>query len=967
MILTDTPVDAFDKISMDIVGPLPFTNTGNSYILTIQDNLTKYSLAIPLANITSEDIAEAFTEHFICKFAASPKAILTDQGPNFISSLMKKFARAFHIKQYRTSAFHPQSNGSLERSHHVLVEKPTRFFSKFQKRDLRLFSIDIADSPSNERIKIPHKVLVRYLGIQMDNLARMSKHGDIQLNKARKAFYSCGRLFYSRNLSDRAKIICYMLLIRPIMTYAAPTWFNVNAATMEKLRKKEREEQPRMVRRQAILGLKTEQIRKPPSILLSDLGFNGEEATLMIDTGSDLNVIKRSAVSPNIPIFTDTLFDLNGITDGLLSTIGYIKIRTLNTEIIIHVVEDLPIKQDGILGTEFFQTNGATIDYMKSAITIGMETIPFIDPEMVTIPARTRRRARIVIDFRKLNEKIIGDAYPLPNITDILDQLGSAKYFSVFDLASGFHQIPMHPDHRHKTAFSTIYGHYEFNRMPFGLKNAPATFQRLMDQVLTGLQGIELFVYLDDIVIYASSMKEHATKFKRLMNRLRDANLYLQPDKCEFLKKEVSYLGHIIGEEGVKPDPKKIIAVKEFPTPTTVKNVKQFLGLSGYYRRFIKDFSRIARPLSNLTKKDYQFEWTYKQQKAFETLREALCKEPILQFPDFEKTFNITTDASGIAVGAVLSQGEIGKDLPVAYASRVLNDAETRYSPTERELLAIIYAVFHFRPYIYGRKFYLITDHKPLEWHQNLSNPTSRLVRWKIKLAEYDYKILYKPGNYNTNADVLSGNPISLPLNAKRAHSETSSHENKKHKQFHQFKTRQRETTASTSENPAPYKQPRISSSDSDSSSYDESDSINIKRKKKQKSNTSSSHPEAKKPNIEPSETHTPPRRAEIFIPSQKTEIYTRPQISVPVEVHAPPHVTEPLTIHTPAQDIIQDTTRKAPHIKKPQEDLIEEIDEATIVPKHNYKDPPKISAETSSDKSTHHTPKKKKQKLKSI
>ena len=264
--------------------------------------------------------------------------------------------------------------------------------------------------------------------------------------------------------------------------------------------------------------------------------------------------------------------------------------------------------------------------------------------------------------------------------------------------------------------------------MPFGLKNAPATFQRLMDQVLTGLQGIELFVYLDDIIIYASSLKEHATKFKRLMNRLRDADLHLQPDKCEFLKKEVSYLGHIIGE-GTKPDPRKIVAVKEFPTPTTVKNVKKFLGLSGYYRRFIKDFSKIARPLSNLTKKDYQFEWTYKQQKAFETLQEALCKEPILQFPDFEKTFNITTDASGIAVGAVLNQGEIGKDLPIAYASRVLNDAETRYSPTERELLAIIYAVFHFRPYIYGRKFFLITDHKPLEWLQNLSNPTSRLMR----------------------------------------------------------------------------------------------------------------------------------------------------------------------------------------------------------------------------------------------
>ncbi|KAL6417870.1 hypothetical protein ACFW04_012472 [Cataglyphis niger] len=379
--------------------------------------------------------------------------------------------------------------------------------------------------------------------------------------------------------------------------------------------------------------------------------------------------------------------------------------------------------------------------------------------------SKGNKRWRMVIDYRALNEKTIGDAYPLPNITEILDQLGSAKYFSVFDLASGFHQIPMHESHAGKTAFSTPHGHYEFNRMPFGLKNAPATFQRLMDQVLSGLQGSELFVYLDDIVLYASSLREHEIKFDKLAERLRQANLKLQPDKCEFLRKEVGYLGHIISDEGVKPDPAKIRAVKEFPTPRNAKNIKQFLGLAGYYRRFIPNFSKTARPLTNLLKKEEPFDWTDEQESAFVQLREALCTEPILQYPDFTKPFVVTTDASGYAIGGILSQGSIGKDLPIAYTSRLLNTAEKNYSTIEKELLAIVYCVNYFRPYLYGRRFELVTDHKPLVWLHSVKDPTSRLVRWRLKLAEYEYEVKYKAGRTNVNADALSRNPAqTLPI-----------------------------------------------------------------------------------------------------------------------------------------------------------------------------------------------------------
>ncbi|XP_017797025.1 PREDICTED: uncharacterized protein LOC108578250 [Habropoda laboriosa] len=432
-------------------------------------------------------------------------------------------------------------------------------------------------------------------------------------------------------------------------------------------------------------------------------------------------------------------------------------------------------------------------------------TSPYSSPIWV-VPKKPdshgNKRWRMVIDYRALNENSIADAYPLPNITEILDQLGSAKYFSTFDLASGFHQIPLAEQDAEKTAFSTPYGHYQFNRMPFGLRNAPSTFQRLMDSVLSGLQGNEMFVYLDDIVIYASSLTEHNIKFKNLAARLREANLFLQPDKCEFLRREVAYLGHVIGRDGVKPDPRNVSAVKNFPVPKDAKGVRQFLGLAGYYRRFIPKFADIAKSLTLLLKKDIKFEWKQEQERAFMTLRDMLCTEPILQYPDFSKPFIVTTDASGHAIGAVLSQGIIGrdmlctepilqypdfskpfivstdasghaigavlsqgiigKDLPIAYTSRVLNAAELNYPTIEKECLAIMYAVQHFRPYIYGREFQLVTDHRPLVWLHSVKDPQSRLVRWRLKLAEFEYRVVYKQGKENMNADALSRNPVQI-------------------------------------------------------------------------------------------------------------------------------------------------------------------------------------------------------------
>lgn len=375
------------------------------------------------------------------------------------------------------------------------------------------------------------------------------------------------------------------------------------------------------------------------------------------------------------------------------------------------------------------------------------------------------RRWRVVVDFRRLNDVTSGDAFPLPNICDILDQLGNSKYFTTLDLANGFHQVRLNPADREKTAFSSNFQHFEFVRMPFGLKGAPSTFQRVMNSVLTGLQGIRCFVYMDDVVVYAKNLADHDSKIREIFDRLSFHNLKLQPEKCNFLQKEISYLGHLICDTGIKPDPSKIEAVQNFPTPKIPQHIKSFLGLAGYYRRFISDFSGISKPLTSLLKKNTTFTWDALCDEAFRKLKEALTTAPILAYPDFEKPFNVTTDASDFALGAVLSQGEVGSDRPICYSSRTMNPAETRYSTIEKELLAIVYAVTQYRPYIYGRKFTIYTDHKPLVWVMSLKDPSSRLVRWRIKLEEYDYTVIYKPGKSNTNADALSRIPfLSEPI-----------------------------------------------------------------------------------------------------------------------------------------------------------------------------------------------------------
>uniref|UniRef100_A0ABD2W594 RNA-directed DNA polymerase n=1 Tax=Trichogramma kaykai TaxID=54128 RepID=A0ABD2W594_9HYME len=306
------------------------------------------------------------------------------------------------------------------------------------------------------------------------------------------------------------------------------------------------------------------------------------------------------------------------------------------------------------------------IDKLIKNDIIAPSNTPWLSPLWVvpkkTFDADGNKKWRLVTDFRQLNEITEGYCYPLPLTVDILERLAAANYISCVDLRSGFHQIAMDESSAHKTGFMGPNGVYQFRSMSMGLKSGPSVFSRAMSLALAGLQGTELEIYLDDVMVHGESIEEHNVRFMRMMDRFKAANMSIEPAKCQMLKREAKVLGHRVGRGEISMDPEKISAMKNFPVPTDAKKMKQFLGLTGYYRKFIKNYAAIARPLQNLLKKTVKFEWRDEHTQAFEELKARMCEYPVLRAPNMSKPFILTTDASEFAISAILGQGDIGSD-----------------------------------------------------------------------------------------------------------------------------------------------------------------------------------------------------------------------------------------------------------------------------------------------------------------
>jgi len=366
---------------------------------------------------------------------------------------------------------------------------------------------------------------------------------------------------------------------------------------------------------------------------------------------------------------------------------------------------------------------------------------------------------RMCVDYRQLNQITIKNRYALPRTDELFDRLQGARFFTKIDLRSGYHQIRIHESDISKTAFRTRYGHFEFRVLPFGLTNAPATFMRLMNDIFRDMLDECVIVFLDDILIFSKTLDEHRRHVRAALAKLRQHKLYAKESKCELFQRQVEFLGHIVDRDGLHVMQDKVKAIRDWPALRNVADIRSFLGLVGYYRRFIANFSHIAAPITALLHKETAFEWGAQQQAAFDALKQAITNAPVLILPDPAKPYTVTTDASDFALGATLSQQTAHGLQPIAFLSKKLLPAEMNYPVHDREMLSIICALKEWRHYLHGQKFTILTDNVSLKWFHTKEILNQRQVRWMEYLQEFDHAIVHQKGKHNVVADGLSRRP----------------------------------------------------------------------------------------------------------------------------------------------------------------------------------------------------------------
>jgi len=375
-------------------------------------------------------------------------------------------------------------------------------------------------------------------------------------------------------------------------------------------------------------------------------------------------------------------------------------------------------------------------------------------------------RTRCCIDYRRLNDVTVKDAYPLPKIDQCLDSLEGAVFFSTCDLASGFWQIELDKKDSPKTAFCTSRnGLFEYVTLPMGLSNSPATFQRCMELIFRGIQWKTLLIYIDDIICFGRDFEEHLERLKQIFSRLKTANLKLKPEKCDLFQNSVEFLGFIVSQEGVRPTDEKVSAIQNWPTPKNLTEVRSFVQFCSYYRRFIKSFSTRAAPLNALMGAGQRFEWGEEQQSSFEDLKSALIGDEVMAYPSEEGLFILDVYASNTGIGGCLSQLQNNEVLqteierPITFASKSLTRTQRRYCVTRRELLAMVTFMHKFRHYLLGKEFLVRTDHSSLRWIMSFKSPTDQMARWLEILSQFNFKIEHRKGSKHLNCDSLSGIP----------------------------------------------------------------------------------------------------------------------------------------------------------------------------------------------------------------
>ena len=767
----------FERVAMDLIGPFQRSARGYRFVLVLTDYATRYPEAVPLRTISATSVARALLQ--VISRVGIPKEILTDQGTQFMSRTLKELYGLLGITSVRTSVYHPQTDGLCERFNRTLKAMIRKFihedarnwdrwldpllfavrevpqastgFSPFEllfgrtpRGVLDLVKENWEDGPSPSKNEVQHVLELR---AKLHTLGKLSRENLLSAQERQQRLYNRGARLRNFTPGDKVLVLLPTSSSKLLAKWQGPFVVTRRVGDVDyEVVRSDRGGATQIYHvnllkawREAVPVALVTQVRERDE-LGPEVPKSANPASLTC--GDQLSASQRADLAKLQHCFADVFSPLPGRTNLIEH-----KIVTRPGVTVRSRPYRLPEHKRKVVKEE--------LDAMLAMGVIEESHSGWSSP--IVLVRKKDGSIRFCVDYRKVNDVSRFDAYPMPRVDELLDRLGTARFFTTLDLTKGYWQIPMSPESKEITAFSTPYGLYQFRTLPFGLFGAPATFQRLMDRVLRP-HAAYAAAYLDDVIIHSNSWAEHMQQVGAVLSSLRQAGLTANPKKCVVGQREVRYLGYHLGGGQVRPQVDKTAAIATCPRPKTKKEVRQFLGLAGYYRRFIPDFAGLTSPLTDLTRKGASdpVQWTEQCQQVFERVKQALCGEPLLYTPDFSLPFILQTDASNRGLGAVLSQQVGGTDRPVLYISRKLSEREGRYSTVEKECLAIRWAVGSLRYYLLGRPFTLWSDHAPLQWLHRMKDTNGRITRWYLALQPFNFRVVHRPGAQMAVPDFLS-------------------------------------------------------------------------------------------------------------------------------------------------------------------------------------------------------------------
>ncbi len=720
--------------------------------------------ALPLRKATSKAIAQEL--FLLCSRVGIPKEILTDQGTPFMSRTMADLCRLLQVKQLRTTVYHPQTDGLVERFNQTLKQMLRRVAAD-DKRDWDrmlpyiLFGIwevpqastgftpfellfgrqprgllDVAkeaweQQPSAHRSTIEH---VRDMRQKIERVMPLVREHLVKAQEAQQRHYNRAAQPREFQPGDRVLVLVPTSACKFLAQWQGPYTVTERVGPVTY-----RIRQPGKRKEEQLYHINLLKRWEGTRAQLSALATIDP---VVVDISTQLSAAQKTELQHLVGQFSDVFSPRPGRTNVLQHDV-----RTPPGIIVRQRPYRIPEARRHTIEEE-------VQEMLKLGVIEPSRSLWASPIVMVPKPDGTLRFCN---DFRRLNQVSKFDGYPMPRVDELLDRLGRARFISTLDLTKGYWQVPLTDEAKPKTAFSTPSGHWQYRVLPFGLHGAPATFQRLMDVLLRPHQGYAA-AYIDDVVIHSETWEDHLERLRRVLLELRRAGLTANPKKCHLALPEAKYLGFQVGRGLVRPQEKKVAAILSAPRPTTKTQVRAFLGLAGYYRCFIPNFSSLAAPLTDLTKKGQpeRVRWGSSEEEAFRRVKEALTSEPVLRAPNYNCPFLLQTDASDTGLGAVLSQVQNDEEHPVIYISRKLSPTEQRYAAVEKEALAVKWAVLELRYYLLGRKFTLVTDHAPLQWMARAKDTNARVTRWFLALQDFHFNVRHRAGAANANADGLS-------------------------------------------------------------------------------------------------------------------------------------------------------------------------------------------------------------------